>query len=498
METADKTAENPFAQPELPAAENDDWDYLLKWCNIEDDGEAWGSDGLLGDEINHGNVDSDNESHEDAEGVVTEVTTSTVVRYRLTPQQIQEALDEGVDELIHRWKQKNLPRLEAKKAYGIWRKAKRRKERKATIVRETKRIEGLSERLKKQQKELVGADVSWSSAQQIKKICRGNMALTIEDREHSKWVVDVIKRKQEPPKPVAKPRAEGEQEGDIEVSDAISQAGSGEESLGDSDDEDMEDEDKEMDGFVVDDTVDNVDNQGNALPIGPQAEEVDEPDTPVPMDLDDSDSGTAIPDISKSPSPAPKDVPKATPGRVLSRRMTPTGSQRQSIVPIDLCGSDDDDVILYKEERKTPGKNNFNERSREGGGVEIDLTRNSSPHRKSTPMEAVTLSDSDEDASRRQRCAPNPERYNPLQAMLESFDDETLAAILQHIQDWAASGVHVRKRMAYTKDALFRLPEPFGAMAKNYAGLSPKEEMVHRLVARCYIHWRYPKTEVCN
>lgn len=474
----------------------DEWAFLDKWNHVEG-----------GDEVLPAFGDSGSENEMDEEGFPSNTRTGagkTRTRRLLTPEEIRQAVEEGIEDVVLRWQLKKLPRLESQ-AYGLWRKSKKRRERKARIAKATARIKELNERLEAQKKETITAAVQWTSPLQIKKICYGNMALTIEEREISKWIVDVMKRKEEPLKPVKKLRVrrEGTEADEMEgyATDAGDEDGD-DESLGSSEGEATEDEENEMEGFIVGDDVDNVDPA--EMSPSPEALPMQTQDS-GPMELDSEPEDSDIEAGTSKQSPRPTRIQREvtmiesdSDTSIKASQITPRHSRNRlqaMLTPIEL--SSDDETKPLKTELKSPVALGI-VRKMEDGGTMIDLTQASPPGSQQQPdvhpVEVRSLPASMQQKAMTRRAQNHPKRSEALRKILKSFDHEDLEAIREHIKQLRNALDNARMDfnvlVELTKDALFVLSEPLGKLA-NHNGCSETEEIVYRLIGRCYAQWRF-------
>lgn len=225
-------------QPILNTQDNSvhDWDYLIKWQNLE------------GDRILPVFGDSGSENEDtvaawkeyQAEYGPCEKSLGKTSRRPLSAREIEEALNEGIRQRVAEWRSKVLPKKEAQ-AFKIWRNAKKRKERKLMAYKSRKRLQELDDRLKKQKAEISG--IAWWTKDAVKKQTK-SMAVTISDREESKWIINLMERGTAPEKPKEVHAIGGEISQDSEGDDEESLRGDSEADLASDDDYDME-------GFIV-------------------------------------------------------------------------------------------------------------------------------------------------------------------------------------------------------------------------------------------------------
>ena len=110
---------------------------------------------------------------------------------------------EGVDEIIERsikdcvanW-QKDLPRLESKKASGVWKRMKQSRTVRSMLIEGAQaRIEHLTHRLCKMKNDMLS--FTWESEQSLLQRC-GILEPTVQDREEQRWMIEIWRRTQEP------------------------------------------------------------------------------------------------------------------------------------------------------------------------------------------------------------------------------------------------------------------------------------------------------------
>ena len=158
---------------------------------------------------------------------------------------VNQAIDEGIVELVAKWQREKLPKLQ-QKAFRIWKKFHKSRDAQQvhveSIQNHLSRIN--DDRIPKLRKEI--ANELWSSKHQVlKQTCI--MEQSIYDRESSVWEIDVLQRSVAPEKPLLKalPSTSSKltrkaQNGeDREFIGSVSEASSSDEDMGD---------------FIVDDT----------------------------------------------------------------------------------------------------------------------------------------------------------------------------------------------------------------------------------------------------
>ncbi|KAF8544121.1 hypothetical protein BDD12DRAFT_873491 [Trichophaea hybrida] len=241
-------ADQPQIQRPIEIDPNDNsvhnFDYLLKWQNID------GADEVL---PVFGESDDENEYDEQTwreyqeEFGPKEKVPAKSRRVYLTKEEVEEAIEEGIRDLVHKWREKILPKKEAKDAYRLWRKAKKQRNRNQTIKEARAGIIFFNIRIGKMKVEFLKTEMNWSSKDMVRKQVRGNMEQTIYDREDMKWIIDLMGRKEQPNKPPPRTKAVASvQDGDEGRTDVD------EESVGSSNDNDhFSESDNEMEGFII-------------------------------------------------------------------------------------------------------------------------------------------------------------------------------------------------------------------------------------------------------
>ncbi|KAK0947892.1 hypothetical protein LTR29_000793 [Friedmanniomyces endolithicus] len=120
---------------------------------------------------------------------------------------VSELVDNYIDEHIAKWRESNLPRLEATRAWTVWKKTKQSPAFRAELIRSAREnIDQLSERLTKLKQRVV--EGGFVNEHAVPGAC-GNLDPSIEDREERKWMIEVWQRRKEPEhtvRPVSKAR----------------------------------------------------------------------------------------------------------------------------------------------------------------------------------------------------------------------------------------------------------------------------------------------------
>ena len=114
----------------------------------------------------------------------------------LGPDRPAEVIEAAIKECVADWHE-NLPKLEEKRAWSVWKKIKQsRTIRNALIQSAQAKIEHFTNRLNTLTEELM--QHTWSSEESLLKAF-GTVESTVEDREEQRWMITVWRRKQEPP-----------------------------------------------------------------------------------------------------------------------------------------------------------------------------------------------------------------------------------------------------------------------------------------------------------
>jgi hypothetical protein len=235
--------------PEIKETVADDWDYLLKWKNID------GADTVLpifGESGSEGEYDAASWREIEEEFGPRGKAEEKSLYKPLTQEEVLEAIDECINRIVQKWK-KILPKWDISKAYRIWRHARKTRTRKKTAAEARTRVQELEERLRKMRETLCESKMAWTAKQQVRMIARGVMQVTVDEIQEQLWLIDLMGRPESPPKPERPSKSDSatpENEGDVEDSFG--------EDLVDSGDSSMSEEDDGMDSFIVADNVRDV------------------------------------------------------------------------------------------------------------------------------------------------------------------------------------------------------------------------------------------------
>jgi hypothetical protein len=180
-------------------AETFDPDCLKKYQHI------YGGDEVLplygeSDEENEYDIDTWAEIEE--EHGTLEKPLKPLRKPLLALEDINQAIDEGVTEIVSKWQKEKLPKMQLK-AFRIWQKFRKNREaRQDHIGRIQKHLDRINnDRIPKLRNEIIGED--WTSQLQVRKQTR-IMEQSIFDRESSVWEIDVLKSSNAPEKPLRK------------------------------------------------------------------------------------------------------------------------------------------------------------------------------------------------------------------------------------------------------------------------------------------------------
>jgi hypothetical protein len=180
----------------------------------------------------------------------------------ISREEINEAIDEGVVELITKWKEKIRPKRE-KKAFRLWRKVRLQSTKREQILAAQKDLDHIVERIAKMRKEILH-DV-WTSKQQVRKQTR-IMEPSIFDREDLNFKIATLEQRTAPEKPAPTPSVTGSKK-----STGPSDDGEGE-SIGSKSEEVSSDDD--MDDFVIpDETLPTIEEERHELNLADSEDE---------------------------------------------------------------------------------------------------------------------------------------------------------------------------------------------------------------------------------
>jgi hypothetical protein len=204
----------------------------------------------------------------------------------LNREEIDEAIDEGIADLVTKWHKRTLPKRQ-KTAYRVWRKSRLQGTRREQILAVQKNLNHILERIAKMRKEIL--DDVWTSKQQVRKQTR-IMELSIFEREDLTFKISTLEQQIAPKRPPRTPSVAGSKK-------SISRSDDGEEgeSIGSESDEVSSDDD--MGDFVIpDETHPTIEEEQHELNLADSEDEDDE---------DAMMSDASVPDISENPPEKP-------------------------------------------------------------------------------------------------------------------------------------------------------------------------------------------------
>ncbi|KAK1062058.1 hypothetical protein LTR74_010605 [Friedmanniomyces endolithicus] len=114
----------------------------------------------------------------------------------LSVSRVSELVEKYIDEHVAKWRESKLPRLEATRAWTVWKKTKQSLTFRTELMRSAREnIDQLSERLTKLKQRVV--EGGFANEHAVPGAC-GNLDPSIEDREERKWMIEVWQRRKEP------------------------------------------------------------------------------------------------------------------------------------------------------------------------------------------------------------------------------------------------------------------------------------------------------------
>ncbi|KAI9818442.1 MAG: hypothetical protein M1827_000501 [Pycnora praestabilis] len=222
---------------------NHDWDFLRKWDY--EDGASQILPGKLGESGSEGEYDLQTWKEIEAENKGIKKLKSKTRSQRLNSDEIETAIDMGIETLIDKWKMTELPQLK-RTAWRIWKNSQRDQSKRTRIHEAREHVDRINrEPLPKMRREI--AREYWSTTLQVIKQCR-IMEQTIYNRETLLWEIAVLKNKSEPPRPA--PRDKKRRDKVVRLQETSEADG---ESL-ESQTRSQMSSDDELAGFIIDDT----------------------------------------------------------------------------------------------------------------------------------------------------------------------------------------------------------------------------------------------------
>lgn len=267
-----------------------DWDSLQKWKYHENVDKVLP---LYGESGSEGEYDLDTwQEIEDEEGTIQRPLGRSKSRH-LDSEDVLAAINAAVDDMIARWKETKLPRLESK-AWRLWIRSRRDKTKREQIKNASELVADRDSRLMKLRQAIT--EEMWSSQQQVKRQCKC-MQESIFEREELRWKLSVLESRSVPPKPILGSKKESK----------TAKAPSSHDSLGD-DEEDLisagsapdSSDDEGLDDFVVsDEDIEDPYSRNNGLDM-PQTvdEQQSAPDGYDAME-EDSDDGEIVSSLAR-------------------------------------------------------------------------------------------------------------------------------------------------------------------------------------------------------
>ncbi|TAQ85177.1 hypothetical protein B7494_g6506 [Chlorociboria aeruginascens] len=160
-----------------------------------------GGDELLpvyGDSGSENDYDSETLEEIGKEIGVFEQPGWSLERASLSLDEVNQAIDEGIAEIVVKWNTKKFPKKQ-RKARSIWAKSRRNGTKKARIQEVEEHLENLTkDRIPKLRKEIL--EQPWTSQRKVRNQC-SSMEVSIFDREDLKWELLVLRSKVAPEKP---------------------------------------------------------------------------------------------------------------------------------------------------------------------------------------------------------------------------------------------------------------------------------------------------------
>jgi len=201
--------------------------------------------------------------------------------------EINEAINEGIAELVEKWTAKARPKRE-KKAFRLWKKARVQCTKREQIVAAQKDLDHILARITKMRNEILNE--MWTSKQQVRKQTR-IMELSIFAREDLVFKIAILEQKTAPEKVAHTPSVAGSKK-----STHVSDDGEEGESIGSEGEEVSSDDD--MDDFVVpDETLPTTEEERHELNLADSENENGEDEEDATM------SDASVPNVAgHSPS----------------------------------------------------------------------------------------------------------------------------------------------------------------------------------------------------
>ena len=175
-----------------------DWDFLEKWRHTANGDDVLP---LYGDSDSDCELDLDTwqeiEREEAKEGRKLERHVGLSKHKHLSTSEVSDAIQHAIDLLVNEWETKKLPFLGGK-AWRLWTKSRRDKNKKAQIKQCISEIARLEHYLRRIRDEIMLE--RWSKVEIVMKQCQ-SAHLTVFDRELEKWKIGILKLRSPPRKP---------------------------------------------------------------------------------------------------------------------------------------------------------------------------------------------------------------------------------------------------------------------------------------------------------
>ena len=197
IEFADDTPNAPQAS----AREKNDiheYDHLNKWNLTGDDSvlPAWGQSDQEDE------YDSDTWREMQAEQTQVQKHREKGMKEGLSRDEILAIYETSIGQLVDNWKQKKLPRRNAK-AWSVWNKARCEGTKKSQIARAQALLEILDQkRIPKLKANIV--EQSWMKKSEVRKQC-ASVQQSVFEREDQRWLIELLSDKNEPAQPGPNP-----------------------------------------------------------------------------------------------------------------------------------------------------------------------------------------------------------------------------------------------------------------------------------------------------
>ena len=184
------------ADPALACDESEDseWKALEKWNFVDEKDEVLP---LYGDSDSDGEYDLETWLEMEKElGVDIVRPLGRSKSAKLPSAEVQGAIDAAIEQIVHDWTLKRLPKLRVKE-WRLWTKSRRNRDSLEQIASNTHELEELEARTAGLRVKI--AEQEWSKTSQVKKQCN-ILQPTIFDREDIKWKIDTLKLRKAPVK----------------------------------------------------------------------------------------------------------------------------------------------------------------------------------------------------------------------------------------------------------------------------------------------------------